>query len=183
MRSRRSANPRRRFAAALLVSVLAACRHLPGNTDGGSKPRPSALPAATLTLQSLDMRVAKLEKSLEDAASEELKKIPVVSCKGEGFTTVVTNNGLFLVSCDDASAYLNGFKLKLRIGNPSALTYNGIKLTIFTAQAVIPNDIVQDFLPGAWTSVDVVVAPATAAAVSSFIVKIETNKVSLRHPR
>ena len=41
-----------------------------------------------------------------------------------------TDNGLFLISVQEATPYLNGYKVRLHIGNPSYATYSG-----FTAKA------------------------------------------------
>jgi len=161
-------------ATLLFIPILSACQAAPKHSEN-TKAHPVTAPAPVLTLQSLEMRVAKLEKQL---LGEQLtKEWHLVSCKGGGFSTVETNNGRLLVHCEDVSPYLNGFKLKLQIGNPSTLTYLGIKL--YTLGAT-PTDVSQDLVPGAWTNVNVVVAPATASDVSELLVKIETNKVSLR---
>jgi hypothetical protein len=168
-------------AVVVICTLLAGCPATPTRKE----PKTASTAAAPApTLASLNERLAQLEKEVATVHLDaSMRKIGFVSCKGEGFATVETNNGWLLVSCEEASPYLDGFELKMRIGNPSSLTYIGFTLTILHGGTTTKAELSQDLTPGSWTSASVVLAPAKASDLSAVGVEIETNKVSLRRAR
>jgi hypothetical protein len=48
----------------------------------------------------------------------------------KGFGCLNTDTGKFLLACDDVQPYLDGQKLKVRIGNPNAASYSGFTLNV-----------------------------------------------------
>jgi hypothetical protein len=116
------------------------------------------------------------------------------------YSIVKTNLGQLLVSVVDFSPYLNGYKLKLAVGNPSFATYNGAKLTVrwattpksgvagfdaaAWAQTLQSKDlsVTNALLPGAWNQVEIVVAPASADQTGYLALSMVLDQVSLRQP-
>lgn len=48
----------------------------------------------------------------------------------KGYSRLDTDVGTFLVACDEATPYLDGYKVKLRIGNPSLVKYSDFELVV-----------------------------------------------------
>lgn len=70
-------------------------------------------------LFALQFRVLALESAEATVSTEE-----------EGYDIAKTKFGPFTVSCRGATPYLDGFKVKLRIGNLTNAMFNGAKLNI-----------------------------------------------------
>ena len=91
-----------------------------------------------------------------------------------------------LILCDNAEAYLDGYKLALRIGNPANMNYLGIELVFRTkAQQAAGADGLQVGVPsvlraGAWNTVHVVVHPLRASEIPDLTVQAFADKVELR---
>lgn len=47
-----------------------------------------------------------------------------------GFGSVNTSTGRFLIACDNAEPYLDGERVRVRIGNPNAADYGGFTLKV-----------------------------------------------------
>jgi hypothetical protein len=110
-----------------------------------------------------------------------------------------TDTGFFLVRSVDAVQYLNGYKLRVKFGNPSAASYAGFKLKIRWARAYDFSKYTQETYTewqntiqereisytdnleaGAWNPAEIIL-PATNADQLGFIrLSINTNTVSLR---
>jgi hypothetical protein len=103
-----------------------------------------------------------------------------------------------LVSVDEPAPYLNGYKIRLSIGNPSFATYAGYELKIkwskpydwggYTQTSYQEwNKAVQEkgisfpdsLQPGAWNSVDVILAPVSSDQLGYLLLSMTTNTVSL----
>ncbi|MEX3856408.1 hypothetical protein AB3X94_20480 [Paraburkholderia sp. BR10923] len=109
-----------------------------------------------------------------------------------------TNLGNLLVSVDNITPYGDGYKLRLMVGNPNMVTYDGAKLKVQWAEkprwgdasfdstkwnASIQSkeiDVVNELLPGALNPVEVVISPATAAQTDYLTLTATLDKLSLR---
>lgn len=117
-----------------------------------------------------------------------------VSTEEEGYDVARTKFGPFTVSTRGATPYLDGFKVKLRIGNLTNANFNGAKLKVawgppFNAQNVEEwsnaqktkeIDMTTQFRSGAFTDVEIALTPAKADEIKSFTVGIELNQLALR---
>jgi Protein of unknown function (DUF3251) len=60
---------------------------------------------------------------------EELKeKKAAINPSSTGYSFLDTGGGVLLVSCEGAEQYLDGHRIKLRIGNPLNMRFSGFKL-------------------------------------------------------
>jgi hypothetical protein len=110
-----------------------------------------------------------------------------------------TDNGFFLVSVSEALPYLNGYKIQLKVGNPSYATYADYKLKIrwskpydwakYTQASYDEwNKAVQEkeisfpgsLEPGTWNNVEVILAPVAADQLGYLMLSMETSTVYLR---
>lgn len=94
-------------------------------------------------------------------------------------------SGYFLFIVKDITPYLNGYKIKFTIGNPSYATYKGYKLKIlwgdnFLSLKEANFSFTQDLKPGSWNNAEFVLAPAKSEEVNYIVVSIETDIIQLQ---
>lgn len=151
--------------------------------------------ALGLTIDSLRLRVADVERRVRDVqARVTVGDEIILDCTKPEFDRLFTNNGTFLVSCQDAVPYLDGYRITLHIGNPSSIEYAGLEVNARWAANIL--DVIVDdsstvrrhsysvntrLLPGVWNRVQLNVNPATGEEIRNLIVSARTNTVSLRH--
>jgi hypothetical protein len=109
-----------------------------------------------------------------------------------------TDNGFFLISVREATPYLNGYKIRLHIGNPSFATYEGFTVKTkwgkvydwATYSEASFNEWQKSFQEkevsfpdaldaGAWNNVEVILAPATADQFGYIELSLSTDTVKL----
>jgi hypothetical protein len=114
------------------------------------------------------------------------------------FQRLDSDSGSFLVSVVDVSPYLNGYRLKLNMGNPSSARFANSTIKIrwakaydfskFTAdtysswQKSIHEKSVtltSDLMPGTWNHEDVDLIPAGSNELGFLEMSIDTPTVSL----
>lgn len=119
-----------------------------------------------------------------------------VSTTEEAYDIAKTKFGPFTVSSRGATPYLDGFKIKLRIGNLTNAKFNGAKLNISWGppydnkssnyeewsknQKKKTVDLTTSFSPGAFNDIEIALTPANAEEIKSFTVGIELNQLALR---
>jgi hypothetical protein len=104
-----------------------------------------------------------------------------------------------LVSLEDASPYLNGYRVKLSIGNPSNAKFSGAKVKVrwaraydfdkFTSESYAlwqssihekEATLTEDLIPGVWNKVDLDLIPSASDELGYLEVSITSGSVSLR---
>jgi len=117
------------------------------------------------------------------------------------FQRIDSGTGSFLLSVEDAIAYLDGYKIRLNIGNPSAARYDGFKLKVkwskgydfsnFEAvsylqwqKAIREKEVsfTEALQPGTWNRVEMILSPAGADELGYLEVSLDTETVSLIKP-
>lgn len=104
-----------------------------------------------------------------------------------------------LISTEGAEPYLDGFKVKLQVGNPSLATFSGFTLVANwgrsytngadsleswqSAQKCRTNEMADTLTAGAWTPVEVTLTPATAEELRQATVSIQLDAVLLHSKR
>ena len=132
----------------------------------------------------LKHRVATLEDGTATVSTEE-----------EGFDVAKTKFGPFTVSSRGATPYLDGYKVRVRIGNLTNANFTNAKLKLGWGP---PFEAGKDFeawsksqrskevglttklMSGSFTDVDVVLTPAKPEDIKSFTVGFELNQLELR---
>ena len=121
-----------------------------------------------------------------------------VETNGSGYGVVQTEQGPFLVQAMSAIPYLDGYKIRLQVGNPGTATMRGAILhlewglrygdksktyTEVTASRKKKDfDVTTTFDPGAYTNVDLFLSPAKPEEVKIIDVGLKFNIVVLRKP-
>lgn len=152
-------------------------------------------------VDSLDEGLARQVESLS-ARADLPWKIEVDATAAGPYQQVFTSAGWFLLSVHDARPYLNGFRVSLDIGNPSFVTYDGVKLKVswgaksekdLTTFEVFERlseglppirkdkeiDLTNVLDPGKWNRVTVDLLPSTVEELKYLGISIEPNTISL----
>lgn len=112
-----------------------------------------------------------------------------------------TDNGFFLVSCQDVRPYLDGYKVTLHVGNPLGVRFVGFKITArwgprytgadndyesygrWIAGLKVKVFSFTDALEvGRWNEVELVLTETTANQIGYIQVSLDTNVVSMFVP-
>jgi uncharacterized coiled-coil protein SlyX len=161
--------------------------------------------ASIATVEGIEFRLKNLEQKTSSQASALSnlqfrpamieRKSTVLDLSTTNYQYVESNAGRFLVYCESVQPYLDGQKLKLRIGNPNLITYSGFTLKAKWGRAE-PDDFTEyenwrgslhekelelaaDLKPGVWNTVEFVLSPASATDLAYVEVSITTNRVML----
>lgn len=131
----------------------------------------------------LKSRVESLESGQATASTEE-----------QGYDIARTKFGPFTVSTRGVTPYLDGFKVKLRVGNLTNADFNGAKLKLAwgppfdgnsheeweKAQKKKEMSVTNRFASGSFTDVEVILTPAKPEEIKSFAVGFELDQLQLR---
>jgi hypothetical protein len=115
---------------------------------------------------------------------------------------VDTENGFLFVACEDVVSFLDGYKVKLRVGNPLLARYSGFKITVRWGRRYNgpDNDVAsygewhsrlknrefsypQELAPGRWNLVEITLPQTDASEVGHIEAGIETDILSLGLPQ
>jgi hypothetical protein len=139
---------------------------------------------------------------MESGALSARSKFVVLDPASKAFGRVDTENGFFLVSCQDVRPYLDGHKVTLHIGNPLGVRFVGFKITARWGPryAGAENDYesyakwmaglkARDFSfpdalePGRWNEVELVLTQTGPRHVGYIQLSLDTNTVAMFLPR
>ncbi len=109
------------------------------------------------------------------------------------YSIIRTNNGDFLASLESVNKYADGYKVTFKIGNPSLITYSGVKARVQWGEAEPADNLTEwlrslksqeitidkPLLPGMWNSITVVLSPATAKETGFISLGLTTDEISL----
>lgn len=199
----------RRLIVVLTATLLAA----PLTSQNTSTPKKtSATPSKNgqVTQDPTKDRLSALEKRLSDLESTvayykyliDQKQVKYDSIQvdpsNHSFQRLDSDTSTFLVSAEDASPYLNGYRLKLSIGNPSDAKFTGVKVKVrwarvydfskFTSESyktwqssIHEKEVAlaDDLMPGAWNNVDLDLVPAASDELGYLEVSIASPSVVL----
>lgn len=167
---------------------LAAC-----NQGAQTSPTPPSTPSApdlSADVRKLQMDLLQLQFRVDALESGDAS----VSAEEQGYGVAKTSFGAFTISTRSVTPYLDGFKIKLRIGNLTTANFNGAKLTVtwgppydvknpseyFKNQKKKEFSLTNQFVSGAFTDVEVALTPAKPEDVKTLSVGIQLDQLSLR---
>lgn len=154
------------------------------------------------------------KKTPRDSGGEEIKKLQsevfllrlelqklksstaTVKTDSQVYDIARTKYGPIIVSQRGLTEFLDGYKLKLAIGNTTSVTFSGATLNLEWGPPFDEKDVsrwleerkrkeiqlTDSFRPGTNTIVEVVISPAKPEEAREFEVGIEFNQLSLREP-
>jgi Protein of unknown function (DUF3251) len=138
----------------------------------------------TLLEQESQLHVSRL-KALENVTrSIDLGSVAVVSCQSQGFSYMKTELGTLTMSCINASKYMDGVKVRLRLGNPTSATITHMTVTVepFLAEGspgAVVQDVVTPMRAGAWSIIDIAVPRVSEENLGLLSVKAAIDQISL----
>jgi hypothetical protein len=105
----------------------------------------------------------------------------------KGYGLLKTPFGNLFISTESIEPYLDGYKIHLKIGNPTSAHFNGFSLICSTYQTTnvngtfhaFTNDFTDELSAGYWTPVDFVLAPASMEDVRNASVSVQLNQIDL----
>jgi len=178
---------------ALAFAILGGC--------GGQSATPAGVQAPTAAtaeqIDELRKSVARLEMDtfflksrIESLESGEA----TASTEEQGYDIARTKFGPFTVSTRGVTPYLDGFKVKLRVGNLTNADFNGAKLKLGwgppydgknyeewqKAQKKKEMSATNRFASGSFTDVEVILMPAKPEEIKSITVGFELDQLQLR---
>ncbi|MFL6262548.1 MAG: hypothetical protein ACJ76Y_22855 [Thermoanaerobaculia bacterium] len=181
------------LSASVLATVLAACGGA-NNSQAPTTPVVSVTPdehaALKKQVQSLQWDIFFLKSRVETLESGEA----TVSTEEQGYDVSRTKFGPFTVSTRGAAPYLDGYKVKLRIGNLTNANFNGAKLKLGWGPPYDPKNpeeweksrkkreisLTNKLPSGSFTDVEIILTPAKPEEIKSFTVGFELDQLELR---
>jgi hypothetical protein len=160
-------------------------------TKANESPDVTALKKEVATLHSeieeLKERASRLEFELADKADDQ--SFTILATDKRGFGRVDSTAGSFLVAVADTTPYLDGFKVKFRIGNINSAAYENtkLKLTWFSRTKSFPRKQKEESLTeclsaGTWNPIEVILPNTKAEELGRIKVQLETVTVSFACP-
>jgi len=193
----------RRIAVGLTLVTFT----LPAQTPAHKTSAPPQSKASQSQIDQLSQKVAELEKrvnTLEGSValnkallSEKQDKADsvVLDPSSREFLRLDSETSTFMIALTDASPYLNGYRIKMNVGNPSDAKFSDAKLKVTWGRAIKASDsysvwlaslhekevtLTEDLLPGAWNPVSVDLIPCAPNELGYLVVSLETPSVLLR---
>ena len=104
-----------------------------------------------------------------------------VSTEEKGYSIAQTKYGSFAVVCKNVTPYLDGYKVQLGIGNLTSARFNGAKIGLMWGEDFKTKDIsvTNSFLPGRYTTFEVILTPAKPTEIKRFTVTLEFDQIAL----
>lgn len=168
------------FCAACIVTGLfvAVCTGVLPSKTKAREAKPEQADTGTMVLES---KVSALEDRLSKLEALEAH-VAHLSAREKNSDYVSSKIGPLMVSLADASPYLDGYRLKLWLGNPHMVTINGCQVTLSWGTNARNQKVSGELKRGAWTSADIVLTPATADDLSDIQVFLTPASMSLDAP-
>ncbi len=105
-----------------------------------------------------------------------------VSTEEKGYSIAQTKYGSFAVICKNVTPYLDGYKVQLDIGNLTSARFNGAKISLLWGKDYNSSknmSVTSSFLPGRYTTVELVMTPAKPEDMKTFSVALDFNQMAL----
>ena len=146
---------------------------------------PSSLQPAPEKQETLEEKVKRLERELF------ILKMQVgnmsggsveVSTEDMGYYIAQTKYGSFAVVCENVTPYLDGYKTQLSVGNLTNARFNGAKIGLHWGKDYNNSKVMSvtnSFLPGRYTTVEVILTPAKPEDIKTFSVTLEFVQLAL----
>lgn len=155
----------------------------------GTEPPKPAPPKEEAKPESLEDKVIRLQRELF-ALIIQVRNISdgtaVVSSEEKGYSIAPTRYGSFAVICNTVTPYLDGYKVKLDIGNLTSAQFNGAKIKLTWGKNFDNTkdiSITTSFPPGRYTTIEVVMTPAKPEDIKEFMVTLDFNQIALTSSR
>jgi hypothetical protein len=182
---------KQRVLSAFRVGFILAAALVQG-CSGKDEPEANATPAPDhqAEIDRLTDRVDRLLVRLSILESEAA----TVDTESQAFDIAKTPFGPFTISAKEITPFLDGYKVKLHIGNVTSARFVGARLKVgwgvpmgalptrefLKAQKSKDIEVMHEFPPGAFTVVEVALTPAKADEVKELSVSLKLSQLQLK---
>lgn len=174
----------------ILIGSLAVAGCNQGTTKTPQVPSVPKVPDLSEDVSKLQTDLLMLQYRVDALESADA----LVSAEEQGYGIAKTKFGAFTISARSVTPYLDGFKVKLRIGNLTSANFNGAKITVSWGPPFDQKNLVEyyknqkkkefsvtnQFSPGAFTDLVVAITPAKPEEVKMLSVGIQLDQLALR---
>jgi hypothetical protein len=127
--------------------------------------------------EAMSKTVGIVNARLSDLEEHRGSAYYALALDGQNYAVHETEQGKFLISTIGVEPYLDGFKVRLNVGNLSSARFNGVKVQAFWPGPAPTNgpatyslidqefQLTTVFPPGAWTEIEVALAPCDTKAL------------------
>lgn len=106
----------------------------------------------------------------------------IVDFSSTGYLAVEATPGQRLyLSPDGATPLLDGYTLKLQVGNPSSASLNGLTFHLRWSTNETTIEVPATVSPGYWQTIEIPIAPASAADLHTVTLSLETKGIFMKH--
>lgn len=151
----------------------------------GCSPGPPPAPETPVSKESLQQKVDRLQLELfrlRLKVNGLTDGTAYVGTEDKGYSVAQTKYGSFAVLCRNLSPYLDGYKAQLAIGNLTSARFDGAKISLQWGEDFSKSketSVTNNFLPGTYTNLEVVMTPAKPEDVKNFLITLEFNQIGL----
>jgi hypothetical protein len=172
----------------LCLGYFGACTEQSPRGQNASNRLDSTTRAMQQEITELESSVRYLKSTIARLTSNE--QAALISTESEDYGLARTNFGMFTVKCKNVTPFLDGYKVKLEIGNLTSATFHGAKLTVNWFPDVIDTsdvlgnwhgkdfDVLTLLQVGRWNEVEVTLTPATPLQIKNLSVLLKLDQVS-----
>ena len=159
----------------------------------------ASVAAMSVQLNAAENRVVALETDLAGLRLEAAptKTVTFDPANDKGYQRLDSTVGPFLVSFHGATPYLDGLRIACRLGNPTSVRFDGVKLKVKWGPRLDLTDkstkyadwlnslhekevsLSENLLPGSWNRVSFVLSPAKQESFGYLELSVETDTISL----
>ena len=152
-----------------------------------------------LVLSNAMVKLARQVKSdeIKDRLERDWAHSANINPVDKSYQRIDANVATLYVSTESVDSYLDGYKVKLKIGNPTTADFNSFTLISYwgptyntnltveafeSAQKSHTNECPDTLLSGYWTPVEIVLAPANSDEIRNAKISIKLNQINLKNP-
>jgi hypothetical protein len=165
----------------LLMGLILSCGQPSSSTSSSNvanlETKVMALEAKLATIES---DIATLRINIANANNEAA----FVSTEEEGYSIAKTDLGAFAIVSKGATPYLDGYKVKLLIGNLTSATFNGFKLNIAWGKGKDRKNkefgLTNRLYPGIYSKIEVALTPAKPEDIKMLSVGLNLHQIWMR---
>jgi TolA-binding protein len=188
MRKNRRRLQASRIATVLAVCALAACDQRPSPPPSLVKTSPQVSSELLEAFSYVDSRLAQVEQQVRqvqsriDRLEQDEQSVTISTESGSNIYQLArTKYGTFTISAKDVTPYLDGFKLRLEIGNLTSANFQGAEISVaWGGNHKKQFKVTNSFMPGSFTEVEVALTPATSEGVKHLIVGMSVDRLVLQ---
>lgn len=127
----------------------------------------------------LSEQIQALDRRLDYSELPEDETWTELNTTQKSYLPIKTRVGILFVALDNITPYLDGYRLTIRIGNPSSATLNGFQLSAQWGTNRQTFSHADKLSAGRWSKIEFIISPATVEATKKISVMVRPDKITL----